>query len=147
VQILFRKGYKKFHPIYIYEQVINLSKTNIEEYTNNVDAIIAGEVVEHIPFDEFINQIKSFIKILNEGGRILLTTPNPNSFLVRLGHKSVLKDPSHVNIMDKHFLKSLLLKLGLNNIKIYGSGKATRIFGERFPLFGVYGSYLIIAEK
>jgi 2-polyprenyl-3-methyl-5-hydroxy-6-metoxy-1,4-benzoquinol methylase len=134
-------------PLHIYDQIINSSTTSIENCVDNVDAIIAGEVVEHIPFEKFISQINVFIKMLNTGGMILLTTPNPNSFLVKLGYKAVLKDPSHVNIMDKHFLKSLLFKLGLDDIEIYGSGKATRIFGEKFPLFNVYGSYLIVAKK
>jgi 2-polyprenyl-3-methyl-5-hydroxy-6-metoxy-1,4-benzoquinol methylase len=134
-------------PAHIYDQIIDLSKNNIEDQVDNVDAIVAGEVIEHIPFLQFIDYMESFKKTLNKGGMILLTTPNPNSFLVKIGRKSVLNDPSHVNIMDKHFLKSLLSKIGFGDIKIYGSGKATKIFGEKFPLFNVYGSYLIIGKN
>jgi 2-polyprenyl-3-methyl-5-hydroxy-6-metoxy-1,4-benzoquinol methylase len=122
-------------PVHIYDQIIDLSKANIEKCMDNVDTIVAGEVIEHIPFDEFINQIKLFLKILNRGGKIMLTTPNPDSFLVRLGYKAVLKDPSYVNIMDRHFLKLLLLKLGFSDIRVYGSGKATQ--GRRIKNFKI----------
>jgi 2-polyprenyl-3-methyl-5-hydroxy-6-metoxy-1,4-benzoquinol methylase len=130
-----------------YHQIIDLTKNNLEDVVDNVDAIVAGEVAEHLPFLDLIHYFEIFKKIITKNGLILMTTPNPKSFLVKLGYQAALKDPSHVNIMDKYFFKTLLFKLGFEDVKIYGSGKATRIFGERFPLFGVYGSYLIITRN
>lgn len=80
-------------------------------------------------------------------GRIILTTPNPDSLLVKLGRNSVLKDPSHLSIMNKRDLTSRLVSCGFTNVTIKGSGKATRIFGQNFFVFPVYGSYLIMADK
>jgi SAM-dependent methyltransferase len=133
-------------PNNIYDRIIDLSTNGLDD-VDNVDAILSGEVVEHIPFLQFIDYMKSFSRILNKGGLILLTTPNPDSFLVKMGRNSVLTDASHVNIMDRDFLKTILLKTGFEDIEIYGSGKATRIFGERFPMFNIYGSYLIVAKN
>jgi hypothetical protein len=41
-----------------------------------------------------------------------MTTPNPDVFLVKVGRKSVLHEPSHVNIMDRNFLYKILKKTG-----------------------------------
>jgi hypothetical protein len=44
-------------------------------------------------------------------------------------------------------LKKELETIGFTNVKILGSGKVSRIVGEKFPIFNVYGSYLVIADK
>jgi len=33
------------------------------------------------------------------------------------------------------------------NVKIFGSGKMTRLFGEKIPILAIYGSYLVVADK
>lgn len=131
----------------VYNSLIDLSKNTLEESISKLDVIVSGEVVEHIPFDDLISTLKTFLKLMNPGGKIILTTPNPDSFLVKLGRDSVLKDPSHVNIMRSKFLKTVLEKIGFSDVVIKGCGKAVRFFGQNFPLSGVYGSYMVIAEK
>jgi SAM-dependent methyltransferase len=131
----------------VYEEIIDLSKSEFFKRFENIDIVVSGEVVEHIPFYKLVSYLKYFYDILPENGLLILTTPNPNSFLVKSGRKSVLLDPFHLNIMDKHFLKKVLQKIGFNNIVIKGSGKATRYFGDSFPIFNVYGSYLMVACK
>jgi 2-polyprenyl-3-methyl-5-hydroxy-6-metoxy-1,4-benzoquinol methylase len=134
-------------PTSTYDKIIDLSKVKLDDsQLPRIDVIVSGEVVEHIPFDELVNYLNLFLKILNANGILMLTTPNPNSLLVKLGRQAVLKDPSHINIMDSRFLKQLILKCGFSKAKILGSGKATRYFGESLPLW-VYGSFMIIAYK
>lgn len=134
-------------PSNIYEIIVDLNTHNLKDKIPNVDAIISGEVVEHIPINQLLTILQEFYDILTKDGIIMLTTPNPKSILVRMGRDSVFKDPSHVNIMDYEFLITLLKKIGFSDIKIFGSGKATKYFGENFPLLGVYGSYMLTAKK
>jgi predicted TPR repeat methyltransferase len=130
-----------------YDRIIDLSKEKLENCNlSNIDAIVSGEVVEHIPFNDLVEYIKLFYGMLNDDGLLMLTTPNPNALLVKLGRKAVLHEPSHVNIMEAEVLRQLILDSGFSTVQILGSGKATRYFGEGFPLW-VYGSYLIIASK
>jgi 2-polyprenyl-3-methyl-5-hydroxy-6-metoxy-1,4-benzoquinol methylase len=129
----------------IYHKKINLSQTKLEDSVNAVDVIVSGEVVEHIPIVQLIEYLQTFKTLLNKNGLLMLTTPNPNAYLVRLGRNSVLKEPSHVNIMDIDFLKNLLKKIGFKIEHIKGSGKVSEYLGVNFPL-NFYGSYLIVAS-
>ena len=133
-------------PINIYEKIFDLSEINLNDTNILLDAIVSGEVVEHIPFEILVEYLIVFKRLLKSNGKLILTTPNPNSFLVRLGRDGVIKDPSHINLMNYKFLLEVLLKLGYKNCKLVGSGKATRFVGRNFPLMGVYGSYMIIAS-
>jgi hypothetical protein len=85
--------------------------------------------------------------VLKPGCRLLLTTPNPRSFLVRLGRDRVLKDPTHICIMTPAELTQQLLDAGFENIEIKGSGKMSNYFPDYFPILSVFGSYLAIAHK
>ncbi len=134
-------------PLEIYDKIIDLSCASLSESIDNFDAIVSGEVVEHIPFIELTNYLKTFYNTLNSEGVLLITTPNPNSILVKIGRNGVFKDPSHINIMSSNFLKTLLQKIGFRNVIVKGSGKATKYLGENFPILNFYGSYLIIASK
>ena len=129
----------------IYYKKINLLTNKIEDIIKKLDIVVSGEVVEHIEFKLLIDYLQSFKKLLNPNGLLIITTPNPDSFLVRIGRNGVLNDPSHINIMGVHFLKSILIKIGFKKITIKGSGKMTRYIGENFPI-NFYGSYLVIAE-
>jgi 2-polyprenyl-3-methyl-5-hydroxy-6-metoxy-1,4-benzoquinol methylase len=129
----------------IYDVKINLLHEKIEDKIKQLDVIVYGEVVEHIELSMLIDYFVTFKNLLNPNGLLILTTPNSNSFLVRLGRDGVLKGPSHINVMDAPFLKNLLLKIGFKNVRIKGSGKMTRYIGDHFPL-SFYGSYLVVAS-
>ncbi len=130
----------------VYNETIDLSKDDELSSLKDIDIIVMGEVAEHIPFDIFCNYLKQFTSILSKGGKLIMTTPNPDSYLVKLGRDNVLTDPSHINIMSKLFFRTLLEKLGYKVTKVEGSGKMSNYVGTNFPLFNVYGSYLIVAE-
>ncbi len=130
-----------------YEYVFNNSITNWTSSDLKFDGIIAGELIEHIPEDEFMIMLSKCKKYLKNDGLILFTTPNPTSFLVKLGRDSVFNDPSHVNIMNIDKFKKVIDKAGLKIKKIEGSGKATRFLGSKIPCLNLYGSYLAIITK
>ena len=133
-------------PVNVYEEIYNESITTTNCNNNKFDIIIAGEVIEHIPQDIFIEMLYNCKSLLNDYGLILFTTPNPNSLLVKLGKDSVFRDPSHVNIMAVKEFKKNVLSCGLKIKSIKGSGKASRYLGYSFPL-SLYGSYLSVLQK
>lgn len=130
----------------IYKEVFN--ESIITSSCNNVkfDVIVAGEVIEHIPSNLFVDMLINCKNLLNENGIILFTTPNPNSLLVKLGRRAVFNDPSHVNIMAINDFKNIVLTSGLQVKSIKGSGKVSRYLGYSFPMF-FYGSYLAVLNK
>ncbi|WP_370443899.1 class I SAM-dependent methyltransferase [Terrimonas sp.] len=130
----------------IYDTLICGSATKIPLQDNSVDVVVAGEFIEHILPSDFDIILSEVQRVLNPDGFFLITTPNPNAYLVKMGRDQVLKDPAHVNILSIKQLKKILSDHSFNCIKIVGSGMATRLFGEMFPLFGVYGSYLVVAK-
>jgi 2-polyprenyl-3-methyl-5-hydroxy-6-metoxy-1,4-benzoquinol methylase len=135
-------------PDKVYEKIMYQSLMDLENnYNNFFDYVVAGEVVEHIaPVDVKIF-IDTIYRILAPGGKIILTTPNPNALLVKMGRAQVYNDPSHVSIMSSKQLRAKLAESKFKNITITGSGKATRYLSENFPTLLPFGSYLIKANK
>lgn len=131
----------------IYDEVYDKSITDWEANSLKFDRIVAGELIEHIPLDDFYPMLEKCKKLLKPDGLILFTTPNPNSLLVKLGRDSVLQDPSHVNIMSIPDFKKIISHAGLRIEKIEGSGKSTRIIGTKIPIMFLYGSYLAILSN
>jgi len=84
--------------------------------------------------------------VLKIGGRLLLTTPNPYYFKIRIQRKTVFG----VSHLTQHYPEVLKLRLkmhGFSGVKIRGSGKMSRFLGTHFPLKSMYGSYLVQADK
>ncbi len=133
-------------PQEVYTRTICGYSTEIPAEDNSFDAIIAGEFIEHLYTQDVDKTLAEMFRTLKIGGRLLLTTPNPNDIKLRLRKQSVLGG-AHVS---QHFPDALKIKLkmmGYSNVKIYGSGKTSRYLGNAFPLLNLYGSYLAIADK
>ena len=112
----------------------------------SIDAIIAGEFLEHVP-PRFIEQtICEFFRVLKLKGIVSLTTPNPRYIKNRVLNLSVLTDPSHMTQHYPEVLRKRIMGVGFSSIRILGSGKVSRILGQGFPLF-LYGSYILTANK
>jgi 2-polyprenyl-3-methyl-5-hydroxy-6-metoxy-1,4-benzoquinol methylase len=131
----------------IYDKVFNTPIQQIKGYDHYFDVIVAGELIEHIPPSEFESFLIKCNHLIKPDGLILFTTPNPGSFLVKLGRTKVYNDPSHVNILSYKQLNIMLNKCGLKLAKVKGSGKASKYIGSSVPLLGLYGSYLAIITK
>jgi ubiquinone/menaquinone biosynthesis C-methylase UbiE len=120
--------------------------TNIPIEDQFFDVIVAGEFIEHlypIDVDKTLCEVQRVLKI---GGRLLLTTPNPNYLRNKINRTSVYG----VSHLTQHFPRVLRLRLlmhGFSGVKIYGSGKVSRYLGWNFPIKAVYGSYLVVADK
>jgi SAM-dependent methyltransferase len=112
----------------------------------SVDAIIAGEFLEHLPPSLVEPTLCEFFRVLTLRGVLLLTTPNPGSFWKWKRGDSVVRDPAHLTQHHPAILKHRLLAVGFSGVRIRGSGRASRRLGEWAPRF-LYGSYLMRAVK
>lgn len=131
----------------IYQRLVATSSADLPFDNGFFDAIVAGEFIEHVSDPDLLATFREFRRVLKPGGTILLTTPNPESYLVKMGRTHIFDEPSHVNIMSPGLLKDKLARCGLKLSQVVGSGKASRYVGEQFPLFNVYGSYLAIVTQ
>lgn len=120
--------------------------TAIPMEDQSVDAVVAGEFLEHLYPADVDATLCEFQRVLRIGGRLLMTTPHPTCFINRFRGRTVY-GTSHLTQHHPQVLRWRLMMHGFNRVRILGSGKATRWFGCRFPLLGVYGSYLIVADK
>ncbi len=120
--------------------------TSIPLEDQSLDAIVAGEFLEHLYPADVDTTLCEFQRLLKIGGVLLLTTPHPTCFINRFKGRSVY-GISHLTQHHPKVLKWRLMMHGFNHVIVRGSGKATRLFGSRFPLLDVYGSYLIKADK
>jgi predicted SAM-dependent methyltransferase len=133
-------------PSSVYAERICAFASNLALEPRSVDAVVAGEFIEHVPPEEVDTVLCEIFRILKLRGQLLLTTPNPEYIKNKLKKLSVLIDPSHVS---QHYPKSLrnrLMAIGFSDVFITGSGRVTRYLGPHFPL-NLYGSYLCGATK
>ena len=120
--------------------------TDIPLEDRTLDAITAGEFLEHLyPADVDIT-LCEFQRVLKVGGRLLLTTPNPEYIKNKLSGSSVYS-VSHLTQHFPEILRKRLQSHGFSKIKILGSGKASRYLGWYFPILSMYGSYIVVADK
>jgi ubiquinone/menaquinone biosynthesis C-methylase UbiE len=133
-------------PKNVYHEYILGSTTEIPWEDNYFDAVVAGEFIEHLYSQDVTKTLAEVFRVLNIGGKILLTTPNPNDWKRKL-RKGTILGGAHVSQHFPKILKLQLMMAGFSNVKIFGSGKVTRYLGYRFPLLSIYGSYLAVASK
>jgi len=131
----------------VYDSVICSFTNSIELSSGSFDAILGGEFIEHLPPTDVLPSLSEFFRLLRLRGQLLLTTPHPYFLLYRLLRSSALLDPAHVSQHTPKSLRRRLEDIGFTRIKIRGSGRVSRIFGEHFPYRALYGSYLIKAVK
>lgn len=111
------------------------------------DAIVAGEFIEHVPSADVDATLVEFFRVLRLRGRLILTTPNPDSLRNRLLHLSVLSDEAHLTQHYPDCLRFRLRAVGFSSVKIFGSGHMTHYVGQWFPWLAAYGSYLVRGDK
>jgi ubiquinone/menaquinone biosynthesis C-methylase UbiE len=83
-------------PSGIYEQKLCSYSTEIALEDSSVDAVVAGEFIEHLYFDDVVQTLQEFYRVIKPQGRLLLTTPNPDYLRWKLLGGGVLGGP-HVS--------------------------------------------------
>lgn len=131
----------------VYSKAICAFAADIPAESNCYDVVLAGEFLEHVASSQVDGILAEFFRVLRLRGRLLLTTPNPHYLRNKIQKLSVLCVPAHIS---QHYPDCLAYRLrmsGFSKIKIFGSGKVSRYFGQRFPLRSIYGSYLVRGDK
>jgi len=123
----------------------------LEEIHESFDVIFLFEVIEHLSLEEGIHLLKRVFELLNEGGRLILTTPNvfnPSRFW---------RDATHQVAYCYDELGGLLLAQGFSITAMYRTYNDVfhRYFFRVFVMAPVHRylgidfakSILIVAEK
>jgi 2-polyprenyl-3-methyl-5-hydroxy-6-metoxy-1,4-benzoquinol methylase len=131
----------------VYENAVCSLTHAIPLPSGSFDAIVAGELMEHIPPEWVFATLCEFFRLLRLRGQLLLTTPHPRYIKNRLIRSSILLERSHVSQHLPRSLRRRLEDVGYSSIRFRGSGRVTRIIGEHCPYLAAYGSYLVTAVK
>lgn len=95
------------------------------------DAVVAGEIIEHLerPID-FLREIHCLLK---PEGKVILSTPNPNSpiegLLNLLLSKKYFYTKDHIMLFGQRWLIRMLEVSGFTNVKLYSGGFPIPPFG------------------
>lgn len=74
------------------------------------DAILAAHLIEHLPYDEAVSVIRSYLPMVRPGGRVVLITPQERGYA---------SDPTHLVFTDFQALRRLSTELGLRTTRQY----------------------------
>jgi len=129
----------------VYDDVTVGDLATIAARGEQFDALVMGEVIEHIGYGALEGFLANAATVLVPGGRILLTTPNPHYLFLRWRGGSVLGG-AHVSVHCPAALTELLEHRGFRVLEVEGTGRVSRVIGTRCWL-SLYGSYLLIAER
>jgi predicted SAM-dependent methyltransferase len=94
------------------------------------DAIIAGELIEHL--EDPLRFLRECHQTLVVGGVLVLSTPNPNSFIERLltlnMSEKYFYTKEHVMLYPQRWLKRIMSIAGFSDIKMYSGGMVFPVF-------------------
>jgi len=119
---------RKLYPELNFKQV-NIITDTIEG-KNNI--VVSSEVIEHLTSEDQETYINKAFDILEEGGYLVLTTPNKRSEADERSRKKNLNLQPIENWKDKKSLISLLERHDFK-IRFIGSGKFWQIETQKYP--------------
>jgi ubiquinone/menaquinone biosynthesis C-methylase UbiE len=122
------------------------SVTDLPFDDDSFSAVLTLEVIEHLYPTHVEQALGEIFRVLELGGMFVLTTPNPLAYRFRWRNRSILSKV-HKSQHYPRILKDRLLATGFSDVRVIGSGRATRYLGQRFPHLNLYGSYMIAARK
>ncbi len=126
----------------------------IEDYVkqsdNKVDAILAGEIIEHL--ENPLHFLGACHSALKHGGSLVISTPNPNSFIERvltltLSRKFFYTE-DHLYIFPQRWLIRLVEYSGFTNVSLISGGFPLPFFGTiPFPRPWCHQTILVAQKK
>lgn len=101
--------------------VLSLSKTFKD---SKIDAIVAGELLEHL--ENPLIFLRQCYDTLENEGILVISTPNPNSFIERLLTLSLSRKyfytGDHVMLFPQRWLIRIMEIAGFDDVKLYSGG-------------------------
>lgn len=105
------------------------SKDFLSDKKGFYDAVLAFDLIEHIPQDEQLELVRAIFEALRPGGRLLCTVPNANSALA--GRWRYI-DWTHRTSFTEISLDFLLHNAGFSKVRILESGSLPRFSYQKF---------------
>ncbi len=118
-------------------QTINARIEDLKEEVNNIDVVVAFEMIEHL-FEPkiFLNQCS---KIIKSGGLLVLSCPNGQGFDISLLRgDSLAIDAEHVNLFNPHSLSLLIESCGFKVLEVTTPGRLDAEFVHEAIKTGKY---------
>jgi 2-polyprenyl-3-methyl-5-hydroxy-6-metoxy-1,4-benzoquinol methylase len=113
-------------------KICNVLEMNKLFADNNIDGIVAGEILEHV--EDPIGFLRECYNTLGEIGLIVLSTPNPNSFIERLLTLNLSRNyfytKDHIMLYPQRWLIRMMEIAGFKDVKLYSGGMI-------FPFFSL----------
>ena len=107
-----------------YHQVVVYDAEKLSEYEERFDTVIAGEMIEHLRNP--ISFLEGTFQVLNPGGRLVLSTPNPYHppiwLLETLMFRKYYYDEGHLNLFLPRFLARLIERQGFERVQVKSGG-------------------------
>jgi SAM-dependent methyltransferase len=89
-----------------------------------LDAVLAGELIEHL--EAPLTFLRECYLALKPGGRLVLSTPNPNSFIERLLTLTLSRryfyTIEHISLIPQRWLVRMMEMAGFSNVRLYSGG-------------------------
>ena len=133
-------------PADVYRKVYRGLLADMPADAGPYDALLMGELIEHVPFGALDDLIEQSTRLLAPGGRLLLTTPNPHYALLGPRCGGTVLGGAHVSVHCSAALTQYLEWKGLKVETRAGSGPKSALLGERLPM-ALYSQYLLVARK
>jgi len=107
-----------------YSQHLVGTVESIIKSAEKYDAIVAGELIEHI--EKPIDFLRGCAHLLSDNGAIILSTPNPHSpietLLTLTLNKKYFYTREHITLYPQRWLIRMLEIAGFKNVKLYSGG-------------------------
>jgi 2-polyprenyl-3-methyl-5-hydroxy-6-metoxy-1,4-benzoquinol methylase len=121
---------------------------------SNSHGLVSGfHIIEHLPFDVFIDLLDEALRVLAPGGTILFETPDPENVLV--GSHTFYMDPTHRNPMPSGMTAIMARARGLTQVEVrrlhpstdHFSGQEGELIDRLNALFFGPQDYALIGRK
>lgn len=113
------------------------------------NTVVAGEILEHI--EDPIRFLKECFDVLENEGKLILSTPNPNSFIERVLtltlNRKFFYTTDHIMLFPQRWLIRMLELSGFKEVKLYSGGFPIPYIGLiPFPRVWCYQT-IAVAQK
>mgnify|MGYP005850241745 CR=1 FL=1 len=95
------------------------------------EALVAGEIIEHV--EQPIDFLRDCFRVIAPGGLLVLSTPNPNSFIERLLTLTLSRrffySQDHLMLFPQRWLIRMLETANFRDVQLYSGGFPVPMFG------------------
>lgn len=95
------------------------------------NSILAGELIEHL--ESPVDFLRECFEALQPGGRIVISTPNPNSLIEQILTLTLSRryfyTEEHVMLIPQRWLIRIMEIAGFSKVKLYSGGFPVPFFG------------------